>query len=278
MIKYHNTPNGPRRCKAEIRECIYAESGGDHYDNFADAQKAYETKMEEVYGTQPVLSKSDKLNQAAHKTVYTAQEQLNEAAQRNKRKINKKLQETVKLVKADPKIQKLNETFNYLVNEARVARAMKKEQFSNFKTRAVAGYRVNRMRAKALVNTSQNKFRAVKADTSAMKQALIARKDASVNRAREAVQEGKYRVKAATDIQKQALQALRQESHQLVEQKRAIELKKLSEATNHNLSPEIINDYFDKLEKAKTARHRATEVKEGAPAGEGRRRKLTVDA
>ena len=276
MTKYHNTPNGPRICTAQIRECKYAENGGEHYDNFADAQKAYEDKMEETYGTQPVLSKSDKLNQAAHKTVYTAQEQLNEAVQRNKRKINKKLQETVKLVKADPKIQKLNETFNYLVNEARVARAMKKEQFSNFKTRAVAGYRVNRMRAKALVQTSHNKYHAVKADTSAMKQALIARKEASVNRAKEAVQEGKYRLKAASDLQKEAIQALRKDSPQLRNQKRAIELKKLSEATNHNIDEQIINEYFEGMEKAKLARHRANiEAKDFATPGAGRR-KATV--
>lgn len=273
MTKYHNTPNGPRTCTANIRDCIYAESGGDHYDNFADAQKAYETDMEEKYGRQPTLSKSDKLSQKAHESFYTAQEQLREATQRNKRKFNKKLQATVKLVKANPKVQELNNTFTHLVNEARVAREMKKEQISNFKSRAVSGYRVNKQRAKTLVQTSQNKYRAVKSSSSAMKQALLARKDASVNRAREAVQEGKYRLKAATDIQKEAVKALRQDSPQLREQKRAIELQELSEAANHNIDEKIIKEYYEGMERAKLARHRAKiEAKKFATPGEGRRR------
>lgn len=277
MTKYHNTPNGPRICKAEVRECIYGESGGAHFTNFNEAQTAYEADMEERYGAQPTLSKTDKLNQEAHKAYYNAREQLAEAAKQNKAKVNKRLQDTVKLVKANPKVQKLNENFTYLMNEARVARDLKKEQFSNFKSRAVAGYRVSRMRAKSLVETSQNKYRAVKNTSSAMKQALLARKNVSVNRAKDALTEGKNRLREASDLQKEALQSLRQESPQKREQKRVIEMQKLSEAANHNISEKVLMEYFEGMEKAELARHRANmEAKEFAVPGEGRRRKVTA--
>lgn len=279
MIKYHNTPNGPRICTANVRDCKYGGKDSTHYENFADAQKDYEKTMENAFGKDFTLSKTDKVSQEAHKAMYESREQLKAATQRTKRKINKKLVETVKLVKANPKVQELNSVFNHLVNEARVAHGLKKQQLNNFKTRAVAGYRVNRMRAKSLVSTSQNKFRAVKGSANVMKDALVARKNAEINRARDFVQEGKGRLKAASELQIEAVRALRKDSPQLQQQKRALELKKLSDSANHGLPNKVIEDYFEKMieAKAQAASHRSGEVKYNATPGQGKRRKQTVD-
>jgi hypothetical protein len=49
-MKYHNSPNGPRICRANIKQCPYGLAGQPHYDNIADAREAYEKTMYETFG------------------------------------------------------------------------------------------------------------------------------------------------------------------------------------------------------------------------------------
>lgn len=52
-VKYHNTPKGPRLCKASVRECKYALAGADHYSSQEEANAAYVEKMTQVFGVLP---------------------------------------------------------------------------------------------------------------------------------------------------------------------------------------------------------------------------------
>lgn len=57
MARYHNTPDGPRPCTASVRACpIGGES--DHYTDEAEARQAYETSMQEKYGSLTSHSRS----------------------------------------------------------------------------------------------------------------------------------------------------------------------------------------------------------------------------
>lgn len=69
MAKYHNTPKGPRSCRAEKGLCPYGRAGGDHYETQAEAQAAYEKKMGEAFGLVPAHSKLEQKRQNHYQRV-----------------------------------------------------------------------------------------------------------------------------------------------------------------------------------------------------------------
>lgn len=66
---YHITPNGPRPCDAVNGGCPYAKDGGKHYTTEAQAQFAYDTKMNDKEGAFAVVSK--KVNNTASMKIST---------------------------------------------------------------------------------------------------------------------------------------------------------------------------------------------------------------
>lgn len=69
MAKYHNTPNGPRSCRAEKGLCPYGKAGGEHYATQAEAQVAYEEKMNAAFGHMPKFSKVNQIRQSKYQKV-----------------------------------------------------------------------------------------------------------------------------------------------------------------------------------------------------------------
>lgn len=65
-MKYHNTPEGPRPCRAEKGLCPYGRAGGEHYGTQREAQVAYEAKMTEAFGTTRTLGKGERLRQETY--------------------------------------------------------------------------------------------------------------------------------------------------------------------------------------------------------------------
>lgn len=63
MAKYHNSPNGPRLCKAQKDQCPYGRAGGEHYATQAEAQEAYEAKMTEAFGITKKFNKIETTRQ-----------------------------------------------------------------------------------------------------------------------------------------------------------------------------------------------------------------------
>lgn len=49
-VKYHNTPNGPARCRAEVKACPYGAAGQPHFARKDEAQAAYEKAMTKTFG------------------------------------------------------------------------------------------------------------------------------------------------------------------------------------------------------------------------------------
>lgn len=57
MAKFHNTPDGPRPCTASVRACPVGDES-DHYPNEQEARKAYESSMNQQYGTLAIHSRA----------------------------------------------------------------------------------------------------------------------------------------------------------------------------------------------------------------------------
>lgn len=58
MARYHNSPNGPRLCKAEKGLCPYGRAGEEHFETQAEAQVAYEAKMADAFGGLETVKKT----------------------------------------------------------------------------------------------------------------------------------------------------------------------------------------------------------------------------
>lgn len=69
MPIYHNSPNGPRICKALQGGCPYGRAGQPHFDSQIEAQKAYETDMNQQYGVVPKISKIDQARFKHYRTL-----------------------------------------------------------------------------------------------------------------------------------------------------------------------------------------------------------------
>jgi len=281
--KYHNSPNGPRLCKASVQECPYALAGGEHYTNFEEAQKAYEDEQSTKYGQTLTVSKSDKAVQKAHQAYYTTRD-------RGIKKINKtnnRLKARVRLVKASPEIKQAKADFNMLMKDVQNLVEKSEKKKNQFKNRIIGNYRFARLRARNFVNTNREKYRKLESGYINFVQKYedkienkvnngIGHVKKSRNRLREAVNEGSNRLSAASSYQKEALKALREASPQKRQREAVVELTKLSEATKGRISPEVVDEYFKGLEKAQKARHRAdVEAVEFAKPGAGRRRAET---
>lgn len=66
-VKYHLSSNGPRRCKAEVRECPYGAAGEEHYATQAEAMEAYEVRMTKQFGVMESIRGSERVRQARYK-------------------------------------------------------------------------------------------------------------------------------------------------------------------------------------------------------------------
>lgn len=71
-LKYHISSNGPRICKADVRECPYGVQGEPHFSSYEDAITAYNNKMVEAFGGIDTIKLNAK--QKLHKTYYKTQE------------------------------------------------------------------------------------------------------------------------------------------------------------------------------------------------------------
>lgn len=69
MAKYHNSPNGPRLCKAEKEQCPYGRAGGEHYSSQAEAQAAYEEKMTQAFGVTKKFNKVETTRQNHYQRI-----------------------------------------------------------------------------------------------------------------------------------------------------------------------------------------------------------------
>lgn len=116
--KFHNTVNGPRPCKAEIKDCPL---GGEHFTNYSDAQKAYDEDMKKTFGKFSTLIRPS-ANERVRRAVY---------------KTNERASLAIKKAKASPAavaaVKKINEA------KAR-AIAIKKKITDAGNTALVAGY------------------------------------------------------------------------------------------------------------------------------------------
>lgn len=82
-MKYHVSPEGPRRCRATIEECPYEEAGQPHFDTQTEAQQYYDETMQEKFGVAPSMSKTE----AARQKVYAASDTLDRTVQETKERI-----------------------------------------------------------------------------------------------------------------------------------------------------------------------------------------------
>lgn len=69
-MKYHNSPNGPRKCEAEKRGCNYAMAGMPHFETQAEAQSYYDESMKSQFGAFETMkiTRGEKLRQTSYKT------------------------------------------------------------------------------------------------------------------------------------------------------------------------------------------------------------------
>lgn len=278
--KYHNSPNGPRLCKAKVQECPYALAGGEHYTNFAEAQAAYETEQSEKYGQTVAVGKSDRIVQEAHRAYYTARDR----GVKKLNKTNNRLKARIRLAKASPEVKQAKADFNMLMNDVQSLVNDSEKKANQFKNRLIAHYRVSRLKAKTFINTNREKYRKLetgyinfiqKTDDKLTNAALTGLNKAqnSAKRLRSIANEGTNRLKAASSHQKAALKALRESSPEAKQRDTIAELTKLSEATKGRISPEIVDEYFKGLNNVRKARHRAeVETVDFAKPGQGRRR------
>lgn len=284
--KYHNSPNGPRLCKAQVQECPYALAGGEHYTNFAEAQAAYEIEQSEKYGQTLSVGKSDRLVQEAHRAYYTARDR----GVKKLNKTNNRLKARIRLAKASPEVQQAKADFNMLMTDVQKLVNDSEKKANQFKNRLIAHYRVSRLRAKTFINTNREKYRKletgyinfVQKTDDKLTDVLFKSIDKAKNskqRFRTLASEGSNRLKAASAHQKAALQALREASPEAKERDTIAELTKLSEATKGRISPEIVDEYFKGLNNVRKARHRAeVETVDFAKPGQGRRRRVEAKA
>lgn len=267
--KYHNSPNGPRLCKAQVQECPYGSAGGEHYATFEEAQTAYEAEQIERYGTTVKIGRSDALVQKAHREYYTARE-------RGIKKINKtnnRLKARVRLAKASPKVQQAKKDFTMLMNDVQKLALDTEKKTNQFKNRLIAHYRVSRMRSKELITNNMDRYRKIEVAAIKFDASLAHKMKTTKSRFKNMMSEASGRVKAASVHQKAAVQALRSASPAQQEKETVRELTKLNEATKGRINPEIVDEYFKGLENARKARHRAdVEPVEFAKPGQGRRK------
>lgn len=79
MASYHITDDGPRACSTTPDRCPYGRSGGDHFDNVADAQQSFEHIMEEKFGA--VASSQAKQNRESD--IYRLYDRLDRVERDN---------------------------------------------------------------------------------------------------------------------------------------------------------------------------------------------------
>lgn len=276
-VKYHNSPNGPRICKAEIKECIYANAGDAHYASYEEAQTAYETAQVEKYGQTSVLSKSDKLVQKAHKSYYINRDR----GVKKLNKTNNRLKARVRLAKASPEVQQAKAEFNEVMKDVQTLVSASEEKAKQFKNRLMGNYLFAKMRAKSFINLNKEKYTKLSNKAIRFKNDMKIAKNVGVNRMKENFAEKTNRLKVASQRQQEVFNALRGQTQNRAESNPSY--TKLSE-DSHSISPEIVNSYFESLEKAQKGRRRAEKTKSFS-VSEGRRRaiqdidaEITVDA
>lgn len=72
-MKYHNSPNGPRKCEARKdggARCPYAKAGMPHFATQEEAQAAYDATMQQQFGAFETMkiTRGEKLRQASYRT------------------------------------------------------------------------------------------------------------------------------------------------------------------------------------------------------------------
>lgn len=77
-MKYHVSPDGPRRCKAENGGCPYEQAGKPHFDNQEEAQQHYEQTMNEHFGVIPKMKKSEKARQNIYSKADAVETKIND--------------------------------------------------------------------------------------------------------------------------------------------------------------------------------------------------------
>lgn len=95
-MRYHNSPNGPRPCKAQKGGCPYGIRGLPHFDTQQEAQYAYDQQMSESFGTLETLkrSKTEQVRQTSYNKVDQSLVLI------KKTKASKPVQNTVKAMNA----------------------------------------------------------------------------------------------------------------------------------------------------------------------------------
>lgn len=280
MMKYHNSPDGPKPCSANIRECKYAQAGDMHYGTYEQAQAAYEQAQVEKYGETLQLSKATRATNSVQRAYYTRVDR----ARSTGRRVNRQLQAKIKLAKASPQIQEakanLEQISKRIDHEYELAVREGKQMMrdaNKFKNRIVGKARFGRMRAKMFISERKDQYTAI---TSQMRDRMISTKNGIVNkknnganRMKNAVTEGKNRFRAASQHQKAAMNALRNSSPEALASQHNRDLIKLNEAMGGRIDTATVDAYFKSMQKANQARGRRAsgEVKEFSQA-QGRRR------
>lgn len=76
MIKYHNSPKGPRICIASVQECEYAQAGMPHFYDIREAEAEYQSSMRAAFGIMPKMTAKESyirdFNRAAQNVVFGA--------------------------------------------------------------------------------------------------------------------------------------------------------------------------------------------------------------
>lgn len=75
-MKYHISENGPKPCKAKVKDCPYGQRGEAHYETQQEAYQAFESKLKNEYGALGV-KKAKRINRSAIQRFYRQQDKIN---------------------------------------------------------------------------------------------------------------------------------------------------------------------------------------------------------
>lgn len=208
MAKYHITPNGPRVCSANIRDCQYAQAGETHFDNIEAAQAVYEQELTEKYGTLPKVSAIDSVARITYRKAAPTIEKIDDASYRivqtylNARKM---IATKIKAFKASPEVQALNKDLNDAVRMTREIYQDVQTGIKKRESRMVAKYRASRMRAKSLVESSKNDYRKISDEVQFTKEAVSEDVQRAQNIMSSIPKKGKDRAQRFVDARRDAM-------------------------------------------------------------------------
>jgi len=112
-MKFHITDDGPKECKATVRDCPYGAAGGEHYETIQEAGRAYEDIASKQYGQFQTLGASSRIQNLRLNNTKAIK------AARVTREVNETFKE-LNALRTEQRVRKTNSTLRaYLQKNAR---------------------------------------------------------------------------------------------------------------------------------------------------------------